>query len=234
MISLRKSQDRGLTKLDWLTSYHSFSFGDYIDLNHRGYENLRVINEDEIAPGKGFDYHQHANMEIVTYVMSGTLEHKDSMGNHSLIKTGDVQRMSAGTGILHSEYNHSQLEPVHLVQIWIFPERKGIEPSYEQKHFNNSGVLKLVVSKTGREGSVTINQDIDIYILRLETNEKFLYSITKEKAWLQVLSGSLKFNEYELNTGDACAIEEVRELNFCASSDLELLIFDMHSKNSHS
>lgn len=234
MISIRKSQDRGLTSLDWLTSYHSFSFGDYIDLNHRGFENLRVINEDEIVAGTGFDYHPHANMEIVTYVLSGTLEHKDSMGNCSLINAGDVQRMSAGTGILHSEYNHSQLEPVRLMQIWIFPEERDIEPSYEQKHFDDSEVLRLLVSKTGRDGSVTINQDIDIYLLRLQTNEEFLYSITKEKAWLQVLRGSLKFDGHELTVGDACAIEQAQELSLSASGDLELLIFDMHSKVSRS
>ncbi len=231
-MNIKKSESRGRTELDWLNSYHSFSFGDYIDLNNRGFENLRVINEDEIAAGTGFDFHPHANMEIVTYVLSGTLEHKDSMGNYSLINTGDVQRMSAGTGILHSEYNNSDTQIVKLMQIWILPELKDIEPSYQQEYFSDAektGILKLIVSKTGRDGSLIINQDIDIYASIL--NEKDLsYQIAKEKAWVQVLNGSVAINGQSLNAGDGLAIDEVITIKITNAKNAEFLVFDMNSK----
>lgn len=224
---IRKSQARGITHTDWLLSYHSFSFGDYIDLNHRGFGKLRVINEDLIAPGAGFDKHPHWNMEIVTYVYEGILEHRDSIGNHYLINAGDVQRMSAGTGIEHSEYNASSTEAVKLLQIWILPEAKGMSPSYEQKHFDPKPNLQLIVSRDGRDGSLSIAQDIDIYILRLPSSATYRYKTSKAKTWLQIVRGPMNINGVELDAGDACGFEKITELELQAISDLEVLIFDM-------
>lgn len=222
-----KSAERGLTKIDWLASYHSFSFGDYIDPENRGFGNLRVINDDEIAPASGFGMHPHWNMEIVTYVLEGSLEHHDSMGNQYLINAGDIQRISAGTGIEHSEVNPSADTKVRLIQIWILPNTKGTVPSYEHKHFDSKEKLQLIISPDGRDGSISIKQDMDIYVLRLENQQNFNYQIKKSKAWLQILTGSVRINETELKQGDALALEDAQLLNFSEADKLELLVFDM-------
>lgn len=233
MITIRKSANRGLSQTDWLTSFHSFSFGDYIDPANKGFGTIRVINEDIIAPGGGFDTHPHWDMEILTYIIEGTLKHRDSMGNQHLINAGDVQRISAGTGIEHSEVNPSNTDPVRLVQIWIFPEVKGIVPSYEYKHFpNNTEQLQLLASKSGKNDSITIKQNLDLYLLRLQENEDFTFNLSDDKAWIQVLSGSLEINENKLEPGDAIAVEELHQLQFKAQSKVELLIFDVHKKKS--
>ncbi|MCS6813852.1 MAG: pirin family protein, partial [Cyanobacteria bacterium] len=166
MITIRSAHDRGVANFGWLDSRHTFSFGNYYDPNHMGFATLRVINEDKVAPGQGFDTHGHRDMEIISYVLAGRLEHKDSIGTGSVIRPGDVQRMSAGTGILHSEFNASQTEPVHFLQIWILPEQRGIQPGYEQKTFTDEekqGQLRLVGSRDGRDGSITIHQDVNLY-----------------------------------------------------------------------
>lgn len=222
-----KSQERGLTQIDWLTSYHSFSFGDYIDPNNRGFGNLRVINDDEIAPASGFGMHPHWNMEIVTYVFEGSLEHQDSMGNQYLIKAGDVQRISAGTGIEHSEFNPSADTRVKLMQIWILPNTKGTVPSYEHKNFSKTENFQLIISPDGRDGSLSIKQDMDIYVLRLAKQESFNYQIKKSKAWIQIIHGSVKINGNFLADGDALAIDQAEALNFTEADNLELLVFDM-------
>ena len=231
MISVRKSDERGKADIGWLNARHSFSFGQYYDAKHMGYGPLRVINEDHIAAGAGFGTHPHENMEIITYVLDGALEQQDSLGSVSVMRHGDVQRMSAGTGIRHSEFNHSKDNEVHLLQIWILPERTGLPPSYEQKTFAAAGkqnILKLIVSPDGRNGSLKIHQQIDIYAATLNhgADVKFEPKVNR-KIWLQVALGSLTVNGELLHPGDGAAIEGEKSLAFTSSDNAEFMLFDM-------
>ncbi len=231
MITLRRASDRGHAEHGWLKSYHTFSFAGYHDPEHMGFRDLRVINEDLVQPGKGFGTHSHRDMEIVTYVLDGVLEHKDSMGNGSLIRPGEVQRMTAGTGVTHSEYNHSQEEIVHFFQIWIVPEREGLEPSYEQTVFPESerlNSLRLIASRDGNEGSVTVHQDVEIYSSILEPGKGISYRLrTDRHAWVQVARGSVAVRGESLEQGDAAASssEELVEVRAAAAS--EIILFDL-------
>jgi quercetin 2,3-dioxygenase len=232
MITIRSAQDRGIADFGWLQSQHTFSFGQYQDPNQMGFATLRVINEDRVAPGKGFNTHGHQDMEIVTYVLEGALEHKDSLGNGSVILPGDVQRMSAGTGIQHSEFNSSQSEPVHLLQIWILPGKNGIAPSYEQKNFTQAeklGQLKLLGSPDGREGSIAIHQDINFYGSVLQVDEALNYDFAPGRvAWLQVAKGSVKLNDRSLTAGDGAAIAQETAIALQGlAPNTEVLLFDM-------
>lgn len=228
---LRKAQDRGAADFGWLKSAHTFSFGRYFDSRHMGFGVLRVINEDRVAPGKGFDSHPHQNMEILSFVIDGALEHKDSMGNGSIIRPGDLQRMSAGTGVVHSEYNASNDESVHFLQIWIVPRENGIEPGYEQKHFpieQRQGQLKLIASPSGRDGSVSLAQDVELYSSILSTGDAITYPLRQERSgWLQVVRGSLQVNGGRVEAGDGLAFEEDGGIHLEASENAEILFFDL-------
>lgn len=230
---IRRSNDRGHADHGWLQSNFSFSFAEYHDENHMGFENLRVINEDLVQPGTGFGTHPHRDMEIVTYILEGSLRHEDSMGNGSVIKPGDIQRMSAGTGITHSEFNPSDTEPVHLLQIWFLTAQKGITPSYEQKFFSTEdkqGKLKLIASQNAREDSITINQDVDIYAALLNGEESIEHTLQAgRKAWLQVARGSLKLNGTDLSPGDGVALDEPN-IKLSNGSHAEILLFDMKAR----
>ena len=231
MITIRSAQSRGAANFGWLDSRHTFSFGNYYDANHMGFADLRVINEDKVTPGQGFGTHAHRDMEIISYVLEGALEHKDSIGTGSIIRPGDVQRMSAGTGIRHSEFNASQTEPVHFLQIWILPEQEGIAPSYVQKTFTEEekrGKLRLVGSRDGREGSITIHQNVDFYAASLQDGDTVNHALTEGRvAWLQVVRGAVQLNEQTLTVGDGAAIEESPLTLRGASNDAEVLFFDM-------
>ena len=232
MITIRNTHDRGAANFGWLDSRHTFSFGGYSDPNHMGFETLRVINEDRVTPGQGFQTHGHRDMEIVTYVLDGALEHKDSLGTGSIIRPGDVQRMTAGTGITHSEFNSSKTDSVHFLQIWILPDRTNLEPGYEQKSFpqsDRSGKLCLVGSCNGREGSIVIHQDIDMYSTLLQSGEAVNYLLIPDRvAWVQVASGAIRLNGQLLVAGDGAAIEEESRLMLEATmANSQALIFDM-------
>ena len=230
MITVRKSEDRGQSSIDWLQSKHSFSFGHYYDPNYMGSGPLRVINEDVVAPGAGFPSHNHDNMEIISYVIEGALEHKDSLGTGSVIRPGDVQRMSAGTGIQHSEYNPSDTEPVHFLQIWIEPEEKGLQPSYEQKQFDRSlqNGLMLIGSRDGRDGSVQIHRDLELYAGHFHKGVSLPYRLADgHQAWLQVIDGELMINDYVLQAGDGIEIKDKPEFSISVQSDAHVLLFDM-------
>jgi hypothetical protein len=232
MITIRPANARGAAQISWLDSQHTFSFGEYYDPNQMGFADLRVINEDKVAPGKGFATHGHRDMEIVTYVLEGTLQHQDNLGNGSMIRPGDVQRMSAGTGILHSEYNASNTDPVHLLQIWILPEQKGIEPSYEQKTFTlaeKRGGLRLVGSRDGRDGSVTIHQDINLYAGVLRSGDSVKHSLAEGRvAWVQVARGAVQLNDHILAAGDGATVIQVGQIILQGvSDDAEVLLFEM-------
>lgn len=232
MITFRPGTERGKADFGWLDSRHSFSFGGYMDPQHMGFGPLRVINEDRVQPAKGFGTHPHRDMEIISYVLEGALEHKDSLGTGSVIRPGDVQRMSAGTGILHSEFNHSKTEPVHFLQIWLIPEREGIRPGYEQKRFEEKdkrGQLRLVASPDGRDGSVTVHLDALVYASVLDKGQKLSHTAAPQrKLWLQVARGSLALGGKEFAAGDGAAIEGERELTMTARADgTEFLLFDM-------
>ena len=234
MITVRPSAERGVATFDWLHSRHTFSFGYYYDPEHMGFGNLRVINEDRVVPGAGFDTHGHRDMEIISYVLEGSLEHRDSIGNGSVIRPGDVQRMSAGTGIRHSEFNHSQEEPVHFLQIWITPERHGLDPSYEQKHFaleTKRSALRLVGSRDARDDSVTIHQDVDLYAVLLGEGNETTHEIgSGRKVWTQVVRGSVELNQLPLEQGDGAAVEHETRIVIRSTSgaaDAEVLVFDM-------
>ena len=232
MITIRPAQERGKANFGWLDSKHTFSFGNYYDPNHMGFANLRVINEDQVQPGKGFGTHSHRDMEIISYVLEGELEHQDSIGNGSTIRPGDVQRMSAGTGIAHSEFNGSQRDLVHFLQIWIMPDTAGIKPSYEQKHFTHAqkqGQLKLVASPDGRDGSVTIHQDANLYVAVLNQGDRVNYNTDNTRLlWLQVAKGAVEVNSQALNTGDGAAVTEETNLEVVATADnTEILLFDL-------
>lgn len=229
--TLRKSAERGRANFGWLDSKHSFSFGSYYDPQHMGFGPLRVINEDRVAPGGGFPTHPHGDMEIISYVLDGALQHRDSLGTGSVIRPGDVQRMSAGTGIRHSEFNASNKEPVHFLQIWIIPERKGLAPSYEQKTFSASdkaGRLRLVGSRNGRDGSVVIHQDVDLHATLLEPNQNVTFTLAAERiAWVQIARGSILLNGELLQAGDGLAIKTAGELRLEGQTSAEVLVFDM-------
>jgi len=231
MIKIRRNQDRGHTKLSWLDSRHTFSFGDYHDPQHMGFGDLRVINEDKVIAGAGFPTHSHRDMEIVTYVLEGALAHKDSTGTSSIIRVGDVQRMSAGTGISHSEYNASPTEPVHFLQIWIIPEKTGIAPGYEQRSFDlekSRGSWVVVASPTGRDGAVTIREDAELSLLALPKNAKLTASIRPgRRAWLQVARGKATLNDSTMETGDGAAIADEKMLALTALENAEILLFDL-------
>ena len=232
MIIIRPAQERGQANFGWLDSKHTFSFGSYYDPHHMGFSNLRVINEDKVQAGKGFGTHRHKDMEIISYVLQGALEHKDSIGNGSVIRPGNVQRMSAGTGIVHSEFNASDAEPVHFLQIWIQPDRVGIQPSYEQKNFaleEKRGKFRLVASPDGRDDSVTIHQDADLYVAVLNNGDRVNYDTEKNRSlWIQLARGSATINGQTLETGDGAAITQESELELVATTDnTEILLFDL-------
>src|SRR4051812_28822810 len=210
MIAVRPSAERGVTRLDWLDSRHSFSFGDYFDPGNVQFRSLRVLNDDKVAPGAGFGMHPHRDMEIITYVINGALEHRDSLGNGEVLRPGEVQRMTAGTGIRHSEFNPSAAEPVHLYQIWLLPERAGLTPGYEQKAFSEAEKQdrwRLVASPDGRDGSLTIRQDARLYLAALTGARELRHELANGRhAWLQVLRGKVVVNDTELAAGDGAAI----------------------------
>jgi redox-sensitive bicupin YhaK (pirin superfamily) len=232
MITIRRSQERGIKNFGWLDTRHSFSFGQYYDPEYMGFGNLRVINEDKVQAGTGFPTHPHHDMEIITYIIDGALEHKDSMGNGSIIRPGDVQRMSAGTGIKHSEFNPSSTDPVHLLQIWIVPHTQDLTPSYEQKHFlatQKHGKLCLIASGDGREDSVTIHQNVDLYATQLNKDEMISYSIVEGRnVWIQVVTGIVELGDRQLSAGDGAAISLEDNITIQGLSDMaELLLFDL-------
>ena len=230
MITIRRSSERGHANHGWLDSRHTFSFADYHDPAHMGFGPLRVINEDRVAPGQGFGRHGHRDMEILSYVLEGALEHKDSIGTGSVIRRGDVQRMSAGTGIEHSEFNSSQQDSVHFLQIWILPERKGITPGYEQKAFalDRPGGLTLVAGRDGRDGALTVHQDADVYAGRLAAGDRTQHVLRAGRvAWLQVARGEVALNGNKLSAGDGAAIEKETELVIEPVTSAEVLLFDM-------
>jgi redox-sensitive bicupin YhaK (pirin superfamily) len=231
MITLRKAEDRGHANHGWLDSYHTFSFANYYDPKHMGFRALRVINEDRVTPGKGLGTHGHKDMEIITYVLNGAVEHKDSLGTGSVIKPGEVQRMSAGTGILHSEFNQSKTDAVHFLQIWLLPEKNGLPASYEQRAFafaENPGQLLLVAAKDGREGAVTVHQDVDLYAAVLEPNQRVSHTLKPQRhAWVQVARGEVTLNGLSLEKGDGAAISEESNVVIEATTDAEILLFDL-------
>ena len=231
MITIRKSQERGHFDHGWLNTYFTFSFADYYDPQHVHFRTLRVLNDDRVAAGAGFPEHPHRDMEIVTYVLEGALEHRDSMGNGSVIRPGDLQCMSAGSGVTHSEFNASKTEPVHLLQIWMFPEKKGMKPAYDQKNFpreDKQGKLRLVASPDGREGSVTIRQDNEMYATVLGSGESVRHELKPERhAFVQVARGSVKLNGTKLVEGDGAAISEEKAVELTGVKDAEVLLFDL-------
>ena len=231
MLAIRHAEERGLANFGWLESRHTFSFGHYYDPRFMGFGPLRVINEDRVQPGQGFDTHGHRDMEIISYVLDGALEHKDSMGTGSVIRPGDVQRMSAGTGVRHSEFNASDSDPVHFLQIWILPEEKGLAPGYEQRTFaaeEKNGKLRLVGSRDGREGSVTIHRDVDLYAALLEDGETLGHAFANGRnGWVQIARGSVLLNGNQLYPGDGVAIEVQAEITLTGTSAAEVLLFDM-------
>ena len=231
MIKVRKSADRGHRHHGWLDTRHTFSFADYHDPAHVHFGNLRVINEDLIAPGAGFGTHPHADMEILSYVVRGAMEHKDSEGNGTVIRPGEIQRMSAGTGILHSEYNHSKTEPLHLLQIWILPEDRGLEPGYDQIRFDRHrqpNSLCLLATRAGGERAVGLNQDVDLYEGSLGEGMDLSYVVVEgREIWIQIVCGSLEVNGVDLRAGDGCGIRREAELRFKGMTDSIFLMFDM-------
>ena len=231
MITLRRAEDRGHLDHGWLDARHSFSFGHYHDPAHMGFRALRVINEDRVQPGQGFGTHPHDNMEIVTWVLAGALEHKDSMGNGSVIRPGEVQRMTAGTGVTHSEFNHAQDEPVHLLQIWLLPSERGLEPSWEQRRFEDHELaedLRLVASGDPDDDAVHIHQDARLYIGRLGAGDEASLDLAPGRhAWVQVARGSVEVQGEALSAGDGAALSEEERLSLRGLDDAEVLVFDL-------
>jgi len=231
MLQVIRSDSRGLADHGWLRSYHTFSFADYCNPAMMGFGNLRVINDDTVQPGQGFGTHGHRDMEIISYVVEGALEHKDSMGNGSVMRAGEVQRMSAGTGVTHSEFNHSKDERVRFLQIWVLPVKQGLTPGYEQKTFGDDvkrDRLALVVSGDGRDGSLSMNQDVDLYASKLATGSEVTHDLAPgRKAWLQVVNGSVTLDGNRLDGGDGAAIADIDRLTMRAENDAEFLLFDM-------
>ncbi|WP_291843209.1 pirin family protein [Maricaulis sp.] len=231
MLTIRRSEDRGPSRIGWLDSRHSFSFGQYHDPAHMGFGPLRVINEDRVIGGAGFPTHGHANMEIISYVLDGALEHRDSIGTGSVIRPGDVQRMSAGSGIRHSEFNHSKTEGVHFLQIWILPDADGIAPSYEQKAFDEAskrGQLRLVGSRDARDGSLTLHQDVDLYAGLFDGDERAELPLRDGRAaWVQIARGEVRINDADLRAGDGAAITNEDRIVIDNGRSAEVLVFDM-------
>ncbi len=231
MITLRKAEDRGFADHGWLQSRHTFSFADYFDPKHVHVSVLRVINDDRVAPGAGFPPHPHRDMEIVSYVLDGALEHKDSMGNGSVIRPGEVQRMSAGTGVMHSEYNASDREPVHFLQIWIFPKEKRLPPEYEQKRFpedERRGQLRLIASPDGADGSLTIHQDARLYATLLSRNEAAVHTMEPGRiAYVHVARGEIRLDDTTLSEGDGARVDDAQEIRLQGLDHGELLLFDL-------
>ncbi|HVF50026.1 MAG TPA: pirin family protein [Pyrinomonadaceae bacterium] len=231
MIKRRPADERGMTQTHWLESYHTFSFNRYYDPQHTGFRQLLVINEDFVAPSQGFGTHSHRDMEIITYIVSGALQHRDSMGTSSVIRPGEVQRMSAGTGVSHSEFNPSSDEPTHLLQIWIQPERRDLTPGYEQRAFpaeERQGKLRLVASRDGGEGSVTVQQDVRLYDALLDAGAEVSHPLDAGRhAWLQVVKGTLTLNGTRLGAGDGAAASGEETLNISVAEAAEILLFDL-------
>jgi hypothetical protein len=230
-MKIRRAGERGLADHGWLKSFHTFSFADYHDPAHMGFRALRVINDDRVAAGRGFGAHGHRDMEILSYVLEGALEHKDSMGTGSVIKPGDVQRMTAGTGVTHSEQNASKTELVHFLQIWILPEARNIKPAYEQKTFSaeeKRGKLRLVASRDGREGSVTVHQDVDLYAGLFDEGERASFEVKPGRgAWVHVANGTVELGGTRLVAGDAVAIEDAGTYEIAGKEQGEVLVFDL-------
>jgi redox-sensitive bicupin YhaK (pirin superfamily) len=231
MIKIRKAEQRGHFDFGWLDTYHTFSFGDYYDPSHMGFRSLRVINEDVVQRGRGFPRHGHRDMEIFTYILQGALQHRDSMGHGSIIRPGDVQRMSAGTGVTHSESNASPDEPVHLLQIWIVPEKEGIQPDYEEKRFPDDvkrNNLRLIISPDAAEGSVKIHQDARVYATILDANHEVVHPLKSGRhGWLQLARGSVTLNGVELTQGDGAAVSDESTMTINAQVRAEMLLFDL-------
>ncbi len=231
MISVRRAGERGHENYGWLDTQHTFSFGEYHDPGHMGFRALRVINEDRVKPESGFGTHSHRDMEIVSYVLDGELGHKDSMGTGSVIRPGDVQRMSAGTGVTHSEWNHSKTDFVHFLQIWILPDRRGIEPGYEQKTLAPESMhnqLRLIASPDGRDGAVTVHQDAELYVARLDAGREIAHSLRPLRhAWVQVARGAVDVNGTSLATGDGASVSDEARVAIRASEPAEVLVFDL-------
>ena len=231
MITVRKSQDRGKTRIDWLDSRHTFSFGDYRDPAHVSFGPLRVINEDVIAGGGGFEPHPHRDMEIVTYLLSGALQHRDSLGNGSLIRPGEIQRMSAGSGIVHAEFNASREQPCHLLQIWIMPSKQGLEPSYEQKAIDPDSIankLSRIAAPEPRETEVRLVQDAEIWAARFDRDEEVIHSLAQgRRAWVQVAKGAMKVGGEILNAGDAAGVTDQDQIVMRNRGPAEILLFDL-------
>jgi quercetin 2,3-dioxygenase len=231
MIAVRKSAERGRANHGWLDSRHTFSFADYYDPQHMGFRALRVINEDRVQPGQGFGTHAHRDMEIISYVLEGQLAHRDSMGTGSVIRPGDVQRMSAGTGVRHSEMNPSPTDGVHFFQVWLLPERQGIEPSYQQKTFEDAdkrGRFRLVAARDGRDGAITVHQDVDLYAALFDAGDQVTVTLRPGRhAWIQVARGEIAVNGQVLDAGDGAAISDETTLTVSASAASEVLLFDL-------
>lgn len=230
-IQVRRAAERGHAQYDWLDTWHTFSFDTYYDPNHMGFRSLRVINEDRVQPGKGFGMHGHRDMEIITYVLEGALEHRDSLGSGSVLRPGEFQRMSAGTGIRHSEFNPSPTEPVHLYQIWLLPNQKGLEPGYEQKTFSGAekrGRLHLVASPNAQDGSLLIHQDALVFVSTLDAAQEIEHDLQPGRyAWLQVLRGAVSLNGQSIGTSDGAAVMEENVLKIQANVPSEVLLFDL-------
>jgi redox-sensitive bicupin YhaK (pirin superfamily) len=231
MINVRPAKERGHFNFGWLDTNHTFSFGEYYDSRFMGFRSLRVINEDRVLPARGFPTHAHSDMEIISYVLEGGLAHKDSLGTGSVIRPGDVQRMSAGRGVRHSEYNHSESEPVHFLQIWIIPNEQGIEPSYEQKRFADEekrGRLRLIASTDGRDDSVRLHQDTAVYAALLEPGQQVNYQLGPARhAWVQVARGAVTINDQPLDQSDGAAISNEQSLKIVGREAAEILLFDL-------
>jgi redox-sensitive bicupin YhaK (pirin superfamily) len=231
MINLRKASERGHFNFGWLDTYHTFSFDQYYDPKNMSFRSLRVINEDRVAPGRGFPSHSHRDMEIVTYVLEGALRHQDSMGNGSVIRPGEVQRMTAGTGVTHSEANPSENESLHLLQIWILPDKKNRQPEYEQKMFSKEqkqGRLRLIAANDGRNGAVTIHQDTQIYAALLDVGDSIKHELAPGRhAWIQVARGAVTLNEKSLNQGDGAAVSDEPVIDIVGEAPAEILLFDL-------
>ncbi len=231
MMKVRRANERGHAEHGWLDSYHTFSFADYYDPQWMGFRSLRVINDDLVLPGMGFGKHPHRDMEIITYVLSGSLEHKDSMGNGRVLRAGDLQYMAAGTGVQHSEFNPAKDEAVHFLQIWIQPDRHGVAPRYAEKSLRDApaGKLQLVTSKTGRDGSIAIHQDADLWLAKLEAGNQVTHELAKgRQAWVHVAEGEISLNGKKLQGGDAAALTEPARLELSATTPAQVLLFDLN------